>query len=336
MAAEVRTMEDKACLVHAAVRGAVEAGANRHTAASVTAAAIRTVLACDGDEASVEQRVGVLKASLLAHASLNDLNGAPSHNLGCATQRASAALSRGEKQALSSLRKKANHARHHWPGRADVDPEGIFSNAAADSDGVDAVAQSGGLLPNRGPRGALPMDGAEEKARPSTGDACVQADIGNARACDLAVQLQQMTKCLDQLRESCATQMASDTVIQPEATVQQSAHFAPQDHTSAVPAPGHIAAGLDGAAVLPKSFADDGGGVARSFPGSVHSNPARAGPTKPETGRRREIDLVCRMFKDCPFDYQRVLSVCAQRRFDSSSTLTVMEWLAERNSCSST
>ncbi len=109
-----------------ALAGALTEGAARHgsrqVVAAVAAAAFRTaweLLAVDAADLSpnADELLGrqtVAAAALQAHGDLVCLAGKPSHNLGTATVAAGTWLSKQEKRALQSLRRKRNSAEHHW------------------------------------------------------------------------------------------------------------------------------------------------------------------------------------------------------------------------------
>ena len=74
---------------------------------------LKLIANVDVDDLSA--RSAVLKSAVEAHHTLNVINETPSHTLAGAVHRAGAVLSRTERSALNSIKKKSNMARHHWP-----------------------------------------------------------------------------------------------------------------------------------------------------------------------------------------------------------------------------
>ena len=113
-----------ASLLDVAVRAAIGAGASRHVVASVASATARAILTAG--KAPEDEGAD---PDVPAHADLHALNGAPSHSLGLATKAATDKLTSKEQQVLHSLRRKANKARHHWPGLEQSSPLTALSPA---------------------------------------------------------------------------------------------------------------------------------------------------------------------------------------------------------------
>ena len=91
----------------------VKAGASRQVAAAVAAALLRT--ASSGAESEdMEARCEANAAALNVHGDLNTITGSDAHSLGMATKHAWMSLSPVERKAVTSVRRKANAARHQW------------------------------------------------------------------------------------------------------------------------------------------------------------------------------------------------------------------------------
>ena len=167
-------------MVESIFTGLARGQASRQAVAAAAAAVLRTL----GDDkstqkydAEVQERAHTVSAALQVHMDLNYTNGTPAHNLGCAALRCEDSLTKQERTALASLRKKANHAKHRWQlknpdsDRASAHPE-IVETRKQSSDEQSDTKAAGAVR-----KTALSKPSKRSEECPASADMGVQCSI---------------------------------------------------------------------------------------------------------------------------------------------------------------